>query len=108
MVPPLVPSPILGARLPRQVAAVLGLAPAPVNLLAQGPATRPGLVAADMAAAPALALATLLALVPVAAEEAAPVEVAAISPARVPVTLTAPVPAINPVAVGTKRHIGDE
>ena len=105
MLPTLVPSPILGARLPRQVAAVLGLAPAPVNLLVPDPVTKPGLAAA-VAAAPALVLATLPALVPAVAVAAL---AAAISPARVPVALPAPVPAISRAAVvGTNRQFGDE
>ena len=106
MVPTLVPSPILGARLPRQVAAVLGLEPAPVTLLVPDPVTKPGLAAAAVAAAPALVLATLPAPVPAVAVVAL---VAAISPARVPVALPAPVPAISRAAVvGTNRQFGDE
>jgi hypothetical protein len=105
MVPTLVPSPILGALLPRQVAA-LGLEPAPVTLLAPDPVTKPGLAVVAVAAAPAPALVTLPALVPAVAEVAL---AAAISPARVPVALPALVPAISPAAVvGTDRQFGDE
>jgi hypothetical protein len=109
MVPTLVPSPILGARLPRQVAAALGLEPAPVTLLAPDPVTKPGLAVVAVAAAPAPALVTLPALVPAVAEAAEVALAAAISPARVPVALTALVPAISPAAVvGTDRQFGDE
>jgi hypothetical protein len=109
MVPTLVPSPILGARLPSQVAAVLGLVPAPVTLLVPDPVTKPGLAVAAVVAAPALALATLPALVPAVAGAAEVALAAAISPARVPVALPAPVPAISPAAVvGTNRQFGDE
>jgi len=108
MLPKLVPSPVLGARLPRQVAAVLGLAPAPVTLLVPDPVTKPGLAAAAVAAAPALVLATLPAQVPAVAVAVAALA-AAISPARVPVALPAPVPAISRAAVvGTNRQFGDE
>ena len=62
---------------------------------------------AAVAAAPALALATLPALVPAVAGAAELAEVT--NPAQVLVTLTALVPAINPAeVVGTKSRFGGE
>ncbi len=106
MAPPLVPPPILRPARPhrgpascrRRRMVVPGLVPAPATLAALDQATK-----LEPAAALAVALERDLATLPeLDPAEVAPVEVTNL--AQVLVTLTAPVPAINPAEVmGTKN-----